>query len=263
MIDYIRYIVDGKTYELIDNGDGTWSKQLNAPDVAGNYNLILQISEHGSVTTIDSSDSRYKFYLDVIGTAEKKVNLQNYVCDIIRNVYEFDLIYEIENLEFDDIYTKIKNHQGDMFIKTSSVDKILKLERFLRIKGQGTLLQRKDYLLSLFQKGKKLNETKIKEIANTITGSDCIVKFFGADEIDNPTPGYGMLRVQVLSPDSNKDYRYEDIFRAIKPLVPAHIKLLVVKYFAIFEDIKNNFADWSAVAAMSDWQALKSYIPPQ
>ena len=72
------------------------------------------------------------------------------------------------------------------------------------------------------------------------------------------------MQVQVLSPDNNKDYRYDDIFRALKPMVPAHIKLLVIKYFATWEDIRNNFADWNAIAAnMADWQAVKNYIPPQ
>lgn len=263
MIDYIRYTVDGRTYELTDNGDGTWSRQLNAPDIAGNYSLILQVNENGVVTVIDSTDPRYEFFLNVIETAERRVYLQNYVPNVISNVYEFDLIYEIENSELDEIYARIKKNQGDQFIRTASAEKISRLERFFRIKGQGTLSQRRDYLLSLSQKGKKLNETKIKEIANTITGSDCIVKFFGSDEVDNPIPGYGLLRVQILSPDNNKDYRYEDIFRALKPLVPGHIRLLVIKYFSLWKDIKDNYADWNAVKSMNDWESVKNYIPPQ
>lgn len=263
MVEYIKYTVNGESYNLIDNGDGTWSKYLDAPNVAGNYNLILEVSEDGIVTIIDSSDPRYKFYLDVIETTEERVHLQDYVPEFLTDILELNLIYEIENKELDEVYANNEKLKGDMFIRTASAEKITQLETFLRIKGQGTLSQRKDYLLSLFRKGKKLNEGKIKEIANTITGSDCIVTFFGADELDNPNLGYGLLRVQVLSPEQNKDYRYDDIFRTLKPLVPGHLKLLVIKYFALWDDVKINFADWTAVAALTDWQAVKNYIPPQ
>jgi hypothetical protein len=67
----------------------------------------------------------------------------------------------------------------------------------------------------------------------------------------------------VLSPDNKKDYRYDDIAKALKSLVPGHIKLSVVKYFATWGDVKNNYADWATVKAMADWQTVKSYIPPQ
>jgi hypothetical protein len=81
--------------------------------------------------------------------------------------------------------------------------------------------------------------------------------------MDNPEPGHGFLRIQVLSPDNNKDYRYEDIARALKPLIPAHLKLSIIKYFATWGDIKFNFSNWNTVAAMPDWNAVKQYIPPQ
>jgi len=263
LIDYIRYTVDGKTYDLVKNADDTWSRQLNAPPVAGNYNLILEVSENGLSTIIDSSDPRYEFYLEVIQTIEERVHLQNYVPEFLNDILEFNVIFSIENKELDKLYAEVEKFKRDMFIRTASAEKITQLETFLRTKGQGTLAQRKDYLLSLFRKGKKLNEGTIKEIANTITGSDCIVTFFGADELGNPNPGYGLLRVQVLSPEQNKDYRYDDIFRTLKPLVPGHLKLLVIKYFALWDDVKNNYADWNTVAAMNDWESVKNYIPPQ
>jgi hypothetical protein len=168
MIDYIKYTVNDVTYELIDNGDGTWSKELNAPSVVGNYNLILEVSENRNVTIIDSSDPRYEFYLDVIEATEERVHLQRYVPKIINDILEFKVIYNIENKELDKMYAQIEKFKGDMFIRTASSEKITELETFLRIKGQGTLSQRKDYLLSLFRKGKKINEGTIKEIANTI-----------------------------------------------------------------------------------------------
>lgn len=263
MIDYIKYVVDGKTYELIDNGDGTWSKQLDAPSVIGNYNLQLIISDSNNIITIDSSDPRYDFYLNVIEEAESVTHVEDYAPKVIQDILEFSVIYDCDNKELDELYASIQKFRGDLFIKTASASKILQLENFLGIKGQGTLAQRKDYLMAMLQKNTKLNESSIKTVVNTITGSDCIVTFFGADELNNPEYGFGLIRVQVLSPDSSKDYRYEDIFRALKPMTSSHLKLLLIKYFALWSDIKNNFSNWQSVKNMADWQAVKNYLPPQ
>lgn len=262
MIDYIRYTIDGKTFNLKHYGDRTWSKEATAPSVAGRYDIKIEISENGIVTYLDSSDIRYKTYLKVIESTERQVFLENYLPPIIRNMNEFQLICKIENIEFDEVYSNIKKIGNDMFIQSASNDSILRIEKFLDIKGQGDLLQRKSYLLSLMKKGKKLDEQKIKDIANTITGSDCIVEFFSGDEISNPEQGIGLLRVQILSPDGNRDYRYEDIERALKLIVPGHIKLTIVKYFSLWKDVSVNFSDWEAVKTFSTWRTLQNYIPP-
>lgn len=263
MIEYIKYTIDGETYELTNNGDGTWGKAINAPSVKGQYNLLLEIGQEGNKTYIDSTDPRYQFYLEVIEEIERKVDLVKYIAKFMRKSLIINEVFNAENLMLDRLHNDVKNIGLDIFIRTASNEAIIQLENYLRFKGQGTLEQRRAYLLSLFQKNKKLNETLIKEITYTITGSDCIVMFFGSDEIDNPQYGQGLLRVQVLSPDNNKNYRYEDIQRALRPLVPSHIQLSVIKFFATWGDVKGNFADWNAVKTNSSWQDVKNYIPPQ
>jgi hypothetical protein len=263
MIDYIRYTIDNKSYSLINNGDGTWSTPLNAPSVAGIYTLLLEIGEDDIKTYIDSSDSRYNFYLEVIEEIERKVDLIKYIPNFMQNSVVFKALFDAENAEIDLLYDNIRKASLDVFIRTASIEQITRLESFLRIKGIGTLDQRRSYLLSLKQRGKKLNEKTIKEVTNIIAGADCIVTFFSADEHDNPNPGYGVLKIQVLSPDNKKDYRYDDIQRALKNLVPSHIKLIIIKYFSLWDDIRLNYADWNSVATMADWSAIKNYLPPQ
>ncbi|MCF0149587.1 MAG: DUF2313 domain-containing protein [Clostridium sp.] len=263
MIDFINYTVDGKTYKLIDNGDETWSKSVNAPNVAGNYNLLLEVSSEGRVTYIDSSDSRYNFYLKVIASTERVTFLEKLVPEFISEVDKFKLLYDTENISFDELHSNIEKVKSDVFISTSSNDAVERIETFINVKGQGNLEQRRSYIKSLLQKSNKLNEKSIKDVVNAITGSDCIVMFFTSDEKDNPITGNSLLRVQVLSPDNYKDYRYDDIARTLKPLVPSHIKLIVVKFFATWNDIQENYADWNTVRTMKDWQTIKNYIPPQ
>jgi len=263
MIDYIKYTVDGVTHSMINSGDGTWRREADAPSVSGNYALLFEISENGIISYIDSADSRYEIYLQVIEGAERKVFLKTYLPDFMQDIFELNVIFDVENENLDKLYADVEKIKNDMFITSASNDAIVRIENFLRIKGQGTLEQRKSYLISLFQKGKKLHEGKIKEIVNTITGSDCITTFYGSNELNNPELGYGLLRVQVLSPDSLKDYRYDDIARALKPLVPGHLKLLVIKYFSVWADVILNYADWSAISTATNWQIIKDYIPPQ
>jgi hypothetical protein len=263
MIDYIKYTVDGKTYSMINNGDGTWSRDGTAPSIAGNYLLKFTISENGIITYVDSSNSLYETYLKVVVEAERVAYLEKLVPDFLLENKEFADLFDIENESFDDLYSSLERLKSDVFIITASGDTVTRLEDFIRLKGVGTLEQRKNYILSLIRKGNKLNTSVIKNIANAITGSDCIIKFFTSGELNNPDPGCGYLRVQVLSPDYSKDYRYSDIVRALSPLIPGHIKLAVIKYFATWTDIIDSFSDWNATAAMPDWAAVKDYIPPQ
>ncbi len=263
MIDSIKYVVNGVTYSLINNGDDTWSREETAPSVAGNYLLTLIISENGIITTIDSSDSLYETYLNVIVESERVAFLEKYVPNFIAKTKQFTAIFDIENESFDDLCAEIEKVKSDRFITTASNDAITRMEEFLHMKGLGTLDQRKSYLISLNQKGNKLSESTMKDITNSISGSDCIVTFFGADESDNPASGSGLLKVQVLSPDRSKDYRYADIARALSPMIPSHIKLSVIKFFGTWQDVYDNFADWTAVAATTDWLSVKEYIPPQ
>lgn len=189
--------------------------------------------------------------------------LEKLVPDFIAEIDKFKLLYDTENISFDGLYESIEKVKSDVFISTASSEAIERIETFINIKGQGNLEQRKSYLKSLLQKSNKLNEKSIKDVVNAITGSDCIVMFFTSDESNNPEPGNSILRVQVLSPDNNKDYRYDDIDRALRPLVPSHIKLIVVKFFATWNDIKENYNDWNSMLSMKDWGAVKNYIPPQ
>jgi len=261
MIDYIKYTIDGVTYSLVNNGDETWLRDGASPRVAGNYLLTLVIGENGAETTIDSSNSLYETYLNIIVETEKYTSLKDYVPEFITKTVQFADIFNIENEELDDLYVEIEKIKSNTFISSSSTDSVARIEDFLNIKGLGTLEQRKSFLISLNQKGSKLNESTIRNIVKSIAGSDCIIAYFGSGDLGNPEPQQGLLRIQVQSPDNTKNYRYDDITRALTPLVPSHIKLLVVKYFATWQDILSHFAEWADVAAMTDWQAVNDYLP--
>jgi hypothetical protein len=263
MIDYIKYTLDGKTYQLIPNGDGTWSRDETAPKVSGNYSLLFEVSDNGYVSFIDSSLPQYEYYLSVIESIERRVFLEKYVLKEVAELKEFTCIFDAENEVLDQSNDDLQTITNDMLIKTASNDMITDIENFLEIKGQGTLDQRKYYLMSIFSRSKKFNEARIKEIVTTLTGAECAVFFYSESDVENPNPGKGFLQIKVLSPDGSKDYLYSDVERSIAPLVPSHLQLAVVRFFSTWYDIIDNYASWDAIRTAQNWDTIKSYIPPQ
>jgi hypothetical protein len=261
MINFIEYTIDGVTYTLVNNGDDTWNRVENAPSASGNYLMTLTIIEDGNVTDLDASDDMYEKYLDIITGTEKNNQLESYVPDFISDTVEMASVFKVENNVLDYLEDKISKIKSNHFITTASNYSISRVESFFGMKGLGTLEQRKSFLISLNQKGNKLNVSAIRNIVSSISGSDCVVTFFGSEEEGSSDKAYGLLRIQVLSPDNTKNYRYADIARALAPLVPSHIKLSVIKYFATWGDILHDFSDWTAISAKEDWRAVREYIP--
>src|SRR5690606_31883859 len=97
------------------------------------------------------SDPRYDMYLRVIQEIERKVDLIQYLPRFMHNILEFKVLFDAKNVELDFIYNEIDKILLDSFIQTASIERITQLENFLRMKGQGSLEQRRSFLLSIFQ----------------------------------------------------------------------------------------------------------------
>ena len=264
MIDCIKYTIDGISYIINKDQVGNWSSNPSAPSVEGRKDIPIEAGvSSAELTPVRATDPHYNEYLNIIKQSEIANHIENYVPEFISQLEQFKLLYGIENLKFNDFDNGVRKVLNDSFINTSSEGAVLRYENFLNLKGVGTLEQRKSYIISLIQKGNKLDEQSIKSLVHTITGSDCKVRFFLEQEEGSPNKSQNLLLVTVLSPDSSKDYRYEDIERALQPLIPAHINLSVVKYFATWGDIANNVTDWQEVKDMGTWDGVYHYTPPE
>ena len=71
-----------------------------------------------------------------------------------------------------------------------------------------------------------------------------------------------VINVKVLPPNNGEVYRFPDVERALKPLVPAHLGLSVMRYYSTWGDIKNNFGSWDTVERSENWNEIKNYIAP-
>lgn len=260
-MDYIKYTVDGKA-SYLENVGGKWVETLSVPYMQGAYDFTLELNKDGRVTYIESNDPRINMKLDVREMAPNTIDLLNYLPEFMQEIKEFKEIVQAENVVFNILSNDIEYFLNQLFIDSASPETVFRFENFLGIKGEGTLDQRKSYILALIKKGDKLNEKSIKTIVDTITGSEAIVTFYAINEVNSPKNGHAVLLVQVLSPDNNKDYKYDDIQRALQPLVPAHIDLMVIKYFSTWQNVKDNYLDWGAAAQAASWQEINDYIPP-
>lgn len=259
MIQSIRYTIDSKTYTLKMMEDGSYQKELTAPDAPGQYDSMIEITEAGGRKTyIDNSDPRFNMYLNVLSENIKQVNLLKYLIPELRDIFDIRTILEIESRMLDDLYDTTALLKADMFIETASVDMISRLEKFFGVRAEGSIDERKRYLLAMERKGQKTDENTLRRVVDSMTGGRCTIKFFAADEPDNPHPGYGLLQIRHTGQAS------ENLKRLINQLLPAHIELEATLYMPTWKDIRDNFKTWADVRnTFSSWLEVKEYIPPE
>ncbi|WP_346930290.1 putative phage tail protein [Clostridium sp.] len=264
MIDSVNYKVNGEDYTLEDNGGGLYSRILTAPNQEGNYFTSVEVIDMaGNKVLIDSTDERFNMLLSVAEEIPLTVNLLDYLPEFLRDIREFKLILGTESVQFSQLTYNINKNLENNFLDAMSKETIERFEKFLGVVGEGTIEQRRSYLKALVRKGEKLSEESIRSVIKTLTGAEALIRFYTGSEVDAPFPGQGTLSIRVLSPDSSINYRFEDVARTIVPLMPAHIRLELIKYFATWADIRNSYSSWETLkTGAENWTTLKNYIPP-
>ena len=264
MISSANYTIDGKAYDLNKEQGNTWSDINQAPNESGVYPIGISVSnEVGQTAYIDNTWSKFNLNLKVNEDMGNTINLLDCLPEYLQDINEFKLIMEAESRRFNELYFTNNKMLNMQFVDSMDIQTISRYEKFLGIIGEGTLEQRRAYIKALYGKGDKLSESSIKAIVRSITGGKALVKFFCGDEALNPNPGQGTLKVEVLSPDPEVDYKFDDIIRAIAPYMPAHLKLNLIKYFSTWGDISEAYSDWNSIKQASNWKEIYNYIPPQ
>jgi len=125
----------------------------------------------------------------------------------------------------------------DAVISTAEEDRILQWEKLLGIIPQDrTLVQRRMMVLGRLKGAGKLNEAKIKSIVETFSGGDSIVSFSDST-----------LTVRVAPPEWGEVFLFPDVEKALAPLVPAHLNLVVERYYNTWEDRMATYGSWCAL----------------
>lgn len=174
-------------------------------------------------------------------------NLMEYLPDYWHENLEMQQIMNQDSDEVTLATTYIKSLVLFTFISVAPESSISRWENSLNISPQGTLGERRAYILSLFRGAGKLNETQIKWIVMSISNSLCQVVF------ENST-----IKIRVVTPEDTT--LFENIERTLKPLIPAHIGLSITIHNAIWDDIKTDMLNWKEVKGLGKWSNVYTYF---
>jgi len=177
-------------------------------------------------------------------------NLIVYLPPFYNGVLEMEQLLAAEDAEFNEAAEYNLWIIDQSTITNADESRIREWEKLLQIIPAGTLAQRKMMVIATLRGKGKLNEAKIKMITESFTGdTDAEVTFANST-----------LRVRILPPDNGEIFLFPDVERALLPLIPAHIRLKVERWYCTWGDIKNNKASWQAVNNdFATWNDVKMW----
>lgn len=251
MIQSMTAKIDNQIITFVSTDGINWYVTSVSPDKEGAYDIELTITtDKGTVYTYTTDDSEFGKYLTLYVT-NRTSNLLKYLPHFLQEVREFQAVFPPIDDEINILYPYIESIFAEAIIMYCSEERIREWEKNLHIIPTGTLEERRYYIKALLRGSGKLNEAKIKSVVDAFTGGDAIVT------LENST-----IVVKVLPPENGEVYRFPDVERALKPLVPAHLGLSVIRFYSVWKDISTNFADWATVAELDDWSAVRNWIAP-
>lgn len=168
-----------------------------------------------------------------------------------RDVLEMRAILESHGMIADELEENIEQSYYNTFVDLMDDEALADFESFLHIPPDSTktLEERRYYVKGLLAGRGKLNETMIKSVVKSFTGGECLVTFAGS-----------VVTVRIFPPDGGEGFRFEDVEAVLKPLMPAHLGLEIVRFYSTWGNIKNNYTDWAEVKAEDNWTDIKNWI---
>ena len=251
MIKSITAKLDGHVITFLSSDGVNWYVSSVAPNTEGIYPIALTVTtDKGNTYTYTTDDAEFSEYLKLYVTNHSS-KLIEYLPHFLHEVKEFKAIFNAEDDEINILYPSIESIFAEAIIMYCSEGRVAEWEKALKVVPQGTLEERRYFIKALLRGSGKLNETKIKSIVEAFTGGEAIVSLEDSTVV-----------VKILPPNNGEVYRFLDVERALKPLIPAHLGLSIIRYYSTWGDIKNNYTNWNAVAQTANWKEVRNWIAP-
>ena len=256
-MNYVKITVDGVTYNLIQRANGEWTITNKAPLTAGEYLLTVTITtEAGREVVIDSDDQDLIEALTLIVKGKESVfgeRMLSYYPQVIQEIIEFQAVLKGEGLEFDFLNTEKNLVLDDAYLLTMGEERTSQWEQALGIRPleNSSLSDRRDTIVARIRGQGKLNTALINAIVGAFTGGTA------KSYVENST-----LYVKISPPPDNKQYQFANVEQELKNKVPAHIRLVVTRNYATWNEIKNNYTSWETINALDNWEELKLWVAP-
>ena len=256
-MNYVKITVDGVTYNLIQRSNGEWTITNKSPLSDDDYLLTVTITtETGKEILINSNDQDLIRALTSIADGQESVfgeRMLSYYPQVIQEIIEFQAILKGEGLEFDFLNTEKNLVLDDAYLLTMGEERTSQWEKALGIRPleNSSLSDRRDTIVARIRGQGKLNTALINAIVGAFTGGTA------NSYVENST-----LYVKISPPPDNKQYQFTNVEQELKNKVPAHIRLVVTRNYATWNEIKNNYASWETINALDNWEELKLWVAP-
>lgn len=254
---YVRITVDGITYNLSKTNNGEWMISNRAPLAEGDYPVkVVATNEFGKEIVFDTTDESLIEVLTLLvrdGTTVSGNRMLDYYPYVIKIIEEFKAITCVEGFEIDFLTSDIDLMVNEAYLTTMGESRIKQWEQKLGLIAsvEDSVEDRRDKIIATIRGTGKLNTAMINSIVSAFTN------YVAISYIEDST-----LYVKIQAPMDNKQYRFENVEKALKPKLPAHLDLVVTRDYATWGEIKDNYASWSAIAQMPNWEELKLYVAP-
>lgn len=250
MIKSVATKIDGKTITLLSPDEVNWYVSSIAPNKEGVYPVTLTVKTDKNVYTYTTDHKKIGDYLKLY-VSDYNSKLIEYLPQYLREVREFKEIFDSEDIQLNILCPLMESIFNEVLVMQCSEERLSQWEKALSVTPTGTVEERRYFIKALLRGSGKLNENKIKSIVEAFTDGEALVSFENS-----------VINVKVLPPNNGEVYRFPDVERALKPLVPAHLGLSVMRYYSTWGDIKNNFGSWDTVKQSENWNEVKNYIAP-
>ena len=249
MIDEIVCKVNSQIYFLVDVQDSSVRVSgLSITNIETPAVIFTAVDGAVSLVSTTLSNATTQKIQDYISEFIRPSIFQ-YLPSILQPFLEFQEICDTEDVEFERMYPAISTLYAETTIRYCSEERLAEWERALKVNPEGTLEQRRLFMLATIRGNGKLNEAKINSIVNAFTGGTAIVT------LEN-----SVIVVKVLPPHNGEIYLFPDIERSLSQLIPAHLGLSVIRFYSSWGDIKNNLTSWQSVKNLDDWQDVRDLI---
>ena len=255
---YVQITVDGVIYTLQQNNRGEWTVTNRAPYIAGEYPItVMATTQAGQHITIDIDDPELAQALTLIVTEGKTINgerMLNYYPQAIQKILEFQALINSEGFEIDFLSGAIDVAVNEAYLLTMGEDRVSSWEKLLGIShgDDESLGDRRDTIIARIRGQGKLNTDLINSIVGAFTGGTAVS--YVQDSI---------LHVEIKPPPGNKQYKFANVVQELNKKIPAHLGISVVRNYATWKEVADNFSNWSAVNEFSTWEDLMLWTAPQ
>ena len=257
-MQFVKVTVDGRTYTLVKQIDGTWVITNQAPRSVGDYLMtVTLVTENGQEIELDTEDEELRKAVTLLvreGATESGSRMLDYYPQAIKQILEFQALTNAEGYEVDFLKSDIQMVGADAWLKTMGELRTAEWEKALKITPsyEDSLDDRRERIVATLRGRGKLNTSLINSVVSAYTNG------VATSYIED-----GVLYIQIEPPPNNKQFKFTNVEETLKNLVPAHLGLVVTRNYANWCEIMANYANWNSIKQLNNWEELMLYIAPQ